>query len=91
MAKNFLLDARSEQRYNDLVIVCNVLISSHIIDYAGLRGGVHNAQDCFEAAEENMDRTHLRRGVVGKLKNPKVSFGSFQLRVKTNQTKSAIS
>lgn len=68
-AKNFLLDPKTEQRFKDLIIVCNVRCSSGPIDEAGLQGRIEGEADVFEQREACHDRGDLRTGIVSKSRN----------------------
>lgn len=51
MAKNFFFEGKTETRYVDLLIVCNVLCSSFPVDLRGMMRRGNGELDAFEAAE----------------------------------------
>jgi hypothetical protein len=71
MAKNFFFEGKTETRYVDLLIVCNVLCSSFPVDLQGMMRRVNGESDAFESAEQGNDRDVLRRGIISTAVNQK--------------------
>jgi hypothetical protein len=71
MAKNFFYEGKTETRYVDLLIVCNVQCSSFPVDLQGLMRKSNGERDAFEEAEDSNDREELRRGVIRAAVNQK--------------------
>lgn len=63
-AKNQPYEQASEQRYRDLLIVCNILPANFTIDKDGLYHRKDGSKDAFESAEMQVDENLVRRGVM---------------------------
>lgn len=71
MAKNFFFEGKTETRYFDLLIVCNVLCSSFPPDLQGMMRRSNGGMDAFEAAEQEPDTGVVRRGIISNAVNQK--------------------
>jgi hypothetical protein len=69
LAKNYFYEGKTESRFLDLSIVCNIMYSSGPPDLAGVFRRLDNESDEIEKAEETYDETNLNRvcraGAVG--------------------------
>lgn len=70
-AKNFFYEAKTEARFLDLLIVCNVECSSFPPDLQGLMRCIDNKKDAFEEAESSGDKDALHRGFTDGIASQK--------------------
>jgi hypothetical protein len=77
-AKNYFYEGKTESRWLDLTIVCNVMFSSGPPDLAGVFRRMSGESDALEKAAQTYDATNLNRvpvsattGVKGKKKGDK--------------------
>jgi hypothetical protein len=64
VAKNYFYEGKTETRFLDLTIVCNVMYSSGPPDLAGVFRRLSGESDDIEKAEEVHDASNLNRAAV---------------------------
>lgn len=65
LAKNYFYESKTESRFLDLTIVCNIMYSSGPPDLAGVYRKLDVAPDAMEAAEDSHDSGSLGRPNLG--------------------------
>jgi hypothetical protein len=65
MSKNYFYEGKTESRFRDLSIVCNVMYSSGPPDLAGVFRRMSGDTDDIEKAEETHDVSNLHRAAGG--------------------------
>jgi hypothetical protein len=63
-AKNYFYESKTESRYLDLSIVCNIMFSSGPPDLSGVFRRMNDISDDIEKAEETHDAGNLKRASV---------------------------
>jgi hypothetical protein len=87
LAKNYFYEGKTESRFLDLTIVCNIMYSSGPPDLAGVFRRIGGESDEIEKAEEEHDKTNLNRasttaggGTRSKKKGDKPQVIDFDFR-----------